>query len=95
MGRFQHFDKFLVLWFEKFLQFSKRLCIGQYLGHKCLEILVISDPVSRRPENLLPLILIFIFGQTYLNTNDVHKDCFLSVLSNLPVCTLLEELTEM
>ena len=60
MGRFEHFDKLLVLWFEKFLQFGKRFfCIGQDLGHKCnntLEIIVIPDPVSRKPENLLPLI---------------------------------------
>ena len=84
MGRFQHFDKFLVLWFEKFMQFSKRLCIGQYLGHKCLEIIVILDLVSRRLDNLLPLILIFIFGLAYPYTNDVHKDCFLSILLNLP-----------
>ena len=65
------------------------------MGHKCLDIIVISDPVSRRPENLLPLILIFIFGQAYSVTNDVHKDCFLSVLPNLPVRISLEELIEM
>ena len=65
------------------------------MGHKCLDITVISDPVSRRPENLLPLILIFIFGQAYSVTNDVHKDCFLSVLPNLPVHISLEELIEM
>ena len=66
MGRFEYFDKFLILCFEKFLQFGKRFfCIGQDLGHKYLEIIVISDPVSRRPENLLPLILIFIFGRAY------------------------------
>ena len=41
-----------------------------------------SDPVSRRPENFLPLILIFIFGHAYLDTIDVHKDCFLLVLQN-------------
>ena len=79
MGRFEHFDKFLVLWFEKFLQFGKRFfCIGQNLGHKCLEIIVILilDPVSRRPENFLSLTLIFIFGRAYSDTNDVHKDCF-------------------
>ena len=77
MGRSEHFDKFLVLWFEKFLQFGKRFfCIGQDLGHKCLEIIVISDPVSRRPENLLPLILILIFSWAYSDTNDVHKNCF-------------------
>ena len=77
MGRFVHFDKFLVLWFEKFLQFGKRFfCIGQDLGHKCLEITVVSDPVLRRPENLLPLILIFIFSWAYSDTNDVHKDYF-------------------
>ena len=77
MGRFEYFDKFLVLWFEKFLEFGKRFfCIGQDLGHKCLDIIVISDPVLRRPENLLPLILIFIFGRAYLDTNDVHNDYF-------------------
>ena len=77
MGRFEYFDKLLVLWFEKFLQFGKRFfCIGQDLGHKCLEIIVILDPVLRRPENLLLLILIFIFGWAYSDTNDVHKDCF-------------------
>ena len=27
MGRFEHFDKLLVLWFEKFLQFGKRLFV--------------------------------------------------------------------
>ena len=48
------------------------------MGHKCLEIIVILilDPVLRRPENLLPLMLIFIFGRAYSDTNDVHKDCF-------------------
>ena len=79
MRRYEHFDKLLVLWFEKFLQFGKRFfCIGQNLGHKCLEIIVILilDPVSRRPENLLPLILILIFSWAYSDTNDVHKDCF-------------------
>ena len=39
-------------------------CRGQDLGHKYLEIMVISDPVSRKLENLLPLILIFIFGHS-------------------------------
>ena len=34
-----------------------------------MEIIVILDPVSRRQENLLPLILLFIFGQAYLDTN--------------------------
>ena len=48
------------------------------------------DTVPRRQEIILPLILMFIFGRTYLNTNDVRKDCFLSVLPNLPVRTLLE-----
>jgi len=79
MGRFEHFDNFLVLWFEKFLQFGKRFfCIGQDWGHKCLEIIVILilDPVSRRPENLLSLIFIFKFGWAYSGTNDIHKDCF-------------------
>ena len=53
------------------------------------------DPVSRRPEDLLPLILLFIFGHAYSDTIDVHKDCFFSVLLNPPVCTPLEELIEM
>ena len=39
-------------------------CKGQDLGHKYLEIMVISDPVLRKLENLLPLILIFIFGHS-------------------------------
>ena len=65
------------------------------MGHKCLEIIVISDLLSRRPENLLSLILIFTFGQAYSDTNDVHKDCFLSILYNPFVHTLLEELIEM
>ena len=65
------------------------------MGHKYLEIIVISDPVSRRPENLLSLILIFIFGHAYLDTIDVHKDCFLLVLSNLSIRISLEELIEM
>ena len=96
MGRFEHFDKLLVLWFEKFLKSGKRFfVIGQDLGHKCLEIMVISDPVSRRPENVLPLIFIFIFGRAYSNTVDVHKDCFSSVLPNPPVLKPLEELIEM
>ena len=66
------------------------------MDHKCLEkiVILLLDPVLRRPENLLPLILIFIFGRAYSDTNDVHKDCFLSVLPNLPVRTLLEELIE-
>ena len=77
MGRFEHFDKLLILWFEKFLQFGKRFsCIGQYLSHKCLDIIVISEPVSRRPENLLPLILIFIVSRANSDTNDAQKDCF-------------------
>ena len=77
MGRFEHFDKLLILWFEKFLQFGKRFsCIGQYLSHKCLDIIVISEPVSRRPENLLPLILIYIFCQAYSDTSDVIKIVF-------------------
>ena len=70
------------------------LCIGQDLGHKCLEIMVISDPVLRRPENLLSLILIFIFGRAYLDTIDVHKDCFWLVLPNPSVRISLEELIE-
>ena len=74
---------------------AKDFCIGQDLGYKCLEIIVILDPVSRRPENLLPLILIFIFGQAYSDTNDVHKDYFWSILLNLPVHISLEELIEM
>ena len=79
MGRFEYFDKFLVLWFEKFLEFGKRFfCIGQDLGHKCLEkiVILLLDPVSRRPENFLSLIFIFIFGWAYSDTNDVLKDCF-------------------
>ena len=69
IGRFEYFDKFLVLWFEKFqnsLTVSQEIfCIGQVLGHKCLEVIVISDPVSRRPENLEALIWIFICGRAY------------------------------
>ena len=77
MDKFEYSDKPLALQFEKFLQFGKRFfCIGQDLGHKCLDIIVISDPVSRRPENLLPLILIFIFGRANLDSSDVYKDCF-------------------
>ena len=46
MGRFEYFDKFLILCFEKFLQFGKRFfSIGQVLSHKCLERIVISDAV--------------------------------------------------
>ena len=56
---------------------------------------MISDQVSRRPENLLPLILIFIFGCAYSDIIDVHKDYFRSVLPSLSVCILLEELIEM
>ena len=40
------------------------ICKVQDLGHKCLEIMVILDPVLRKLENLLPLILIFIFGHS-------------------------------
>ena len=65
------------------------------MGHKYLEIIVISDPVSRRPENFLPLILIFIFGHAYLDTIDVHKDCFLLVLPNPSIRISLEDLIEM
>ena len=69
MRRYEHFDKLLVLWFEKFqnsLTVSQEIfCIGQVLGHKCLEVIVISDPVSRRPENLEALIWIFICGRAY------------------------------
>ena len=65
------------------------------MGHKYLEIIVISDPVSRRPENLLSLILIFIFGHAYLDTIDVHKDCFLLVLPNPSIRISLEDLIEM
>ena len=63
------------------------------MDHKCLEIIVISE--LRRPENLLPLILIFIFGHAYLDTIDVHKDCFLLVLPNPSIRISLEELIEM
>ena len=38
--------------------------------------MVILDLVLRRPENLLSLILIFIFGHVYLDIIDAHKDCF-------------------
>ena len=34
------------------------------MGYKCLEIMVILDPILRKLENLLPLILIFIFGHS-------------------------------
>ena len=71
------------------------LCKGQDLGHKCLEIMVMSDPVLRRPENLLPLILIFIFAHAYSDTIDAHKDWFWSVLPNPLVHISLEELIEM
>ena len=95
MDKSEYSDKSVVLWFEKSLQFGKRFfCTGQDLGHKCLEIIVISDPVLRRPENLLPLILIFIVSQANSDTNDVQKDYFRSVLPNLPFCTSLEELIE-
>ena len=40
------------------------ICKVQDLGHKCLEIMVRLDPVLRKLENLLPLILIFIFGHS-------------------------------
>ena len=53
-----------------------------------------SDPVSRRPENYLPLILIFIFGQAYIDTNDVHKNYFWSVFFDPSVCISWEELIE-
>ena len=65
------------------------------MGQKYLWIIVMSDPVSRRPENFLPLILIFIFGHAYLDTIDVHKDCFLLVLPNPSIRISLEELIEM
>ena len=41
------------------------------MGHEGLEITVILDPASRRPENILSLIFIFIFGHVYLDTIDV------------------------
>ena len=76
MDKFEYFDKPLVLWFEKPLQFgNKFFCTGQDLGHKCLEIIVILDPVSKRPENLLPLVLIIIVDWANPDTNDVRKDC--------------------
>ena len=65
MGRSEHFDKFLVLWFEKFLQFSKRFfCIGQDLGHKCLEIIVILilDPMSRTRKSFTINFDIYIWS---------------------------------
>ena len=65
------------------------------MGHKCLEMIVILDPVSRRPENVLPLILTFISDRVYSDIIDIYKDFFLSVLSNPSVCTSLEELIEM
>ena len=71
MDKSEYSDKPLVLWFEKSLQSGKKFFVqARIWGHKCLEIIVISDPVSRRPENLLSLILIFIFGHAYLNTID-------------------------
>ena len=57
---------------------------GSYLSLCC----------NKSPENLLSLILIFIFGQAYLDINDVHKDCFWSVFFNSFVCMSLEELIE-
>ena len=56
--------------------------------------MVISDPVSRKPGNLLPFVLILIFGHAYSDTIVVPKDCFWSVLPNSPVCIPLEELIE-
>ena len=77
MGRSKRFDKFLVFRFEKFLQFGKKFFVqARIWGHKCLEIIVISDPVSRRPENLLPLTLIFIVSRANSDTNDVQEDSF-------------------
>ena len=77
MDKFEYSDKPLVLWFEKSLQFGKKFFVQARIGgHKCLEIIVISDPVSRRPKNLLPLVVIFIVGQANSDTNDVQKDCF-------------------
>ena len=49
----------------------------------------------KKTRKSLSLILIFIFGHAYLNTIDVHKDCFLLVLSNLSIRISLEELIEM
>ena len=96
MDKFEYSDKPLVLWFEKSLQFGKKFFVQARIGgHKCLEIIVISDPVSRRPENLLPFILIFIVSRAKSDTNDVQKDCFRSVLPNPLVRTSLEELIEM
>ena len=94
--KFKYFDGVLViLVWEIPVIWQEILCIGQHLGHKYLEITVILDLVSRRPENLLPLILIFIFGCAYSDIIDVHKDYFRSVLPSLSVCILLEELIEM
>ena len=96
MDKSEYCDKSLVLWFEKSLQFGKKFFVQARIGgHKCLEIRVISDPVSRRPESLLPLVLIFIVGRANSGTNDVQKDCFRSVLPNPLVRTSLEELIEM
>ena len=88
MDKFEYSDKPFVLWFEKFLQFGKRFfCIGQDLGHKCLYIIVVSDPVLRRPENFLPLILIFIFSRANSDINDVRKDWVFFCLFVLTVVT--------
>ena len=77
MDKFEYPDKPLVLWFEKSLQSGKKFFVqARIWGHKCLEIIVISDSVSRRPENLLPLILIFIVSRANSDTNDVQEDCF-------------------
>ena len=93
--KFEYFDRVLViLVWEIPVIWQEILCIGQDLGHKYLKITVILDLVSR-PENLLPLILMYIFGRAYSDIIDVHKDCFWCVLLNPSVCMSLEELIEM
>ena len=56
------------------------------MGHKCLEIIVILDSVSRRLENRLLLILKFIFGQAYSDTHAVHKDFFFLICTAESAC---------
>ena len=67
MGRFEYFNKYLYFGLGNSCNLARDFLYrpGFYLGHKCLEIIVISDPVSRRPESLEPLILTFICGRAY------------------------------
>ena len=74
MDKSEYSDKSLVLWFEKSLKFGKKFFVQVRIW--AINVWKISDPVLRRPENLLPLILIFIVGQANSDTNDVQKDCF-------------------